>query len=143
IQRVDEALDIVVEQIHDSGNLIHALSLLSQNGQREAAVAIAEKRLRGQYDWHLADWLINHYAQRGDHAKLLEWRLPQMQLSPSMDRYTALAATAQQLGTWDTIRPQSQALVAKRERLALVIQAHLPEQAWSADRGKSGKIHKS
>lgn len=143
IQRVDEALDIVAEQIHDSGNLIHALSLLSQNGQREAAVAIAEKRLRGQYDWHLADWLINHYAQRGDHAKLLEWRLRQMQLSPSMDRYTALAATAQQLGTWDTIRPQIQALLAKQERLDLLIQAHLHDQEWTLAWEMLSKIKQS
>ena len=104
--RLDEALEVIRENIDGPYEIRRALDLLIKHGHQTSALPLAEEILTESYDYRLTDWLIGQYKIGDNKESLLRWQERQMAEQPSVHAYGELKATAQSLGQWSDLRPQ-------------------------------------
>jgi len=129
--RLDEALEVIRENMHDPYEHRRALDLLIKYGHQTSALPLAEEILAESYDYRLADWLIGQYKIGDNKESLLRWQKRQMAERPSVNVYGELKATAQSLGQWDTLRPQSIRDVQANEDYELLTRIYLHDEEWA------------
>jgi uncharacterized Zn finger protein len=104
--RVDEAIEVIREDIHGAFERIHALNLLVEHDQAAKAQQVAEDILAGEYHYELAGWLLARYKTEDNKEDMLRWQKRQMAERPNIQVYGELKTTAQALNQWDDLRPQ-------------------------------------
>lgn len=106
LSRLDEAIVVIRENMHDPYEHRRALDLLIKYGHQTSALSLAEEILAISYDYRLADWLIGQYKAGNNEEGLLRWQKRQMIERPAVENYRDMQTTAQSIGQWDTLRPQ-------------------------------------
>jgi uncharacterized Zn finger protein len=130
MERTDEAVTVIREEMTTAYEWTHALNLLVEHGHDDTAQRVAEDILAASYAYELAEWLMDRYKTTGDQAGLLRWQLKKMQTAPSAAEYAQLKSTAQALGQWDTLRPQILKDLARQERYDVLTLAYLRDEEW-------------
>ena len=104
--RLDEALTVIRENMHEPYEHRRALDLLIKYGHETSALTLAEEILAESYDYRLADWLIGQYKVGNNKEALFKWQKRQVAERPTIENYREVQTTAQSLGQWDDLRPQ-------------------------------------
>jgi uncharacterized Zn finger protein len=131
MNRVDEAITIIRENMDGSYERRRALSLLVEHGHDTKVQQVAEEILASEYSYELAEWLLSRYKASGNKEALLRWQTRQMQERPSIQIYAELKTTAQTLNQWDTLRPQIIRNVKATENYELLTQIYLHDEEWT------------
>jgi uncharacterized Zn finger protein len=107
-----------------------ALTVLEEKGYPERAIALAEHRLKLEFDDALAGWLILQYRSRMAYAAALRLQRQRMAQQPSLANYLQLAELARILGQWEEIQPRILQWLADHQHHEVLTEIYLEEQRW-------------
>lgn len=130
MNRVDEAVTVIRQNMNSGYAWIHALNLLVEHDHAAKAQQVAEDILAGEYDYELAEWLLDRYKTDDNKAGLFRWQKRQMVERSSVHVYGELKATAQSLGQWNDLRPQIIRELETKEHYAVLTQVYLHDGEW-------------
>lgn len=125
MERVGEALLTARRELNDTASLLRFANSPAARGHLQAVMALIAEQLARTFDPHLADWLAERYAERGDLPRALEVRLKLLRAAPSRGNYAQVEALARQLGTWQALQP----------KLARMLQRSRSAEARAGERG--------
>ena len=125
LKRIDEAKD-AARNAKDYDLLI-ALGIFEQQGQRELAIKLVEERIAKIEDSRLIEWLSKRYEENGNlvGALALEERL--FWKHPCLDEYEKLVNLAQQIDKMDALRAKIIAWLESEEKFYLLVEIYLLE----------------
>jgi len=125
LKSIDEAKD-AARNAKDYDLLI-ALSIFEQQGQRDLAIKLVEERVARIEDSRLIEWLSKRYEENGDlvGALALEERL--FWKHPSLDEYEKLVNLGQQIEKGDALRTKIIAWLESEEKFYLLVEIYLLE----------------
>ncbi len=129
--RLDEAIDVIQNNMEGAFEQKRALNLLAERGQEVKAQQLAEDILASKYDYDLARWLLDRYRANGNQEGLLRWQKRQMAERPSVQNYGELKTIAQALGQWDDLRPQIIRDLDNRSEYPVLTQVYLHDGEWA------------
>jgi uncharacterized Zn finger protein len=130
--RVEEAIEVVEEHLTQPYERFLAASALAEAGHPEPAIRLAKETLEAGYDRRLAEWLLEQHRARGERETYLQLQRERMQADPSARHYAALEAAAEDLGRWETIRPEIIRWLGDEGHEVLLTRVYLYEQDWDA-----------
>jgi len=125
LKRIDEAKD-AARNAKDYDLLI-ALGIFEQQGQRELAIKLVEERIARIEDSRLIEWLSKRYEENGNLVGALaleEWLFWK---HPCLDEYEKLVNLAQQMDKMDALRAKIIAWLESEEKFYLLVEIYLHE----------------
>ena len=128
--RVDEAIEVIREDIHGAFERKRALNLLVEDDQSAKAQQVAEDILADEYSYELAEWLLARYKAEDNKEEMLRWQKRQMAERSSVHVYGELKATAQSLGQWDELRPQIIRDLETGQNFDVLTRVYLHDGEW-------------
>ena len=130
MNRLDEALKVIREDMSYADEWQQALRVLRDKGHTEHAKQLAEERLAEEYNFNLANWLLGTYKIDKKQADVLRWEHRLFREHPNIINYKTLKTTAHTLGQWDDLYPELiKHLESTREYITLT-QVYLEEHEW-------------
>ncbi|MEM6527739.1 MAG: SWIM zinc finger family protein [Chloroflexota bacterium] len=72
MNRVDEAVMVIQQNINSAYAWIQALNLLVEHNENAKARQVAEDILAGEYDYELAEWLLDRYKAEDNKEEILQ-----------------------------------------------------------------------
>ena len=131
LDRLDEAVTVIKQEMNSAYSRIHALNLLVNHGHDAKARQLAEDILADDYSYELAAWLLDRYEASGNQEAMLRWQTRQMQERPDIQHYGKLKATAQALNQWEALRPQIIRDLQARQDYDLLTRVYLHDEDWA------------
>ena len=130
MNRLDEALKVIREDMAYANEWQQALRVLRDKGHKEHAQQLAEERLAQEYNFNLANWLLGTYKIDQKQADVLRWEHRLFQEQPSITSYHPLKATAHALGQWDDLYPELIKHLKTKSEYITLTKVYLEEQEW-------------
>lgn len=130
MHRLDEAINVVKQEMNTAYEWTHALNLLLEHGHDTKAQQVAEEILANEYNYELAEWLLVRYKANDNKDSLLRWQTRQMQERPNIQDYGELQTIAQSLNQWENLRPQIIRDLQATENYELLTRIYLHDEEW-------------
>lgn len=132
--RVDEAAHIMREHLTYSYQpyVTENLTRLVEMGHPNLAIEIAESvmpRIRGREEF-VRQWLYQRYEADQNYERLTAMRFIDFEQYPSAETYQAIKRSAEQLGTWDRLRPTLIAQLEDKKRYNVLTLIFLGDEDW-------------
>jgi uncharacterized Zn finger protein len=132
MERVEEAVAVIAERLTGPYERLQILPMLTEAGHDATAVRLARETLNSQFDDRLAHWLAQRYAARGDPKALFDLRLQCMQKNANEAYYAALKQAAEDVGTWESVRPEIIRQLERSKQFEVLTRVYLHDQEWDA-----------
>lgn len=130
LKRVDEAIQVIREQVQNPYQLLTELARLQTAGFLDVALELAKSTLKKQYNADMAHWLLHHLKQHGERAEYFEWLLRRMRADPRLEHYIELKAGQPAGVDWDKIHTSLLDQLRKEARFDILTRVHLHDEAW-------------
>jgi uncharacterized Zn finger protein len=125
LDRVEEATAITRER--SDYDLLQLADLFLAHGHAALAVELVRERAQDSRDGHLAEWLKEQAAARGDLGEALALAETLFWQRPDMAGYAEIRDLARQAGSWETQRGTLLARLGDAEHHQLLTDIHLEE----------------
>ncbi len=130
MERPDEAAVVIQQEMNTAYEWTHALNLLVDHGHDMKAEQVVEGLLAAEYNYELAEWLLDRYKASDNKPGLLRWQIRQMQSRPNIQNYSELKVTAQALNQWDSLRPQIISDLQGDQSYDVLTRVYLHDEQW-------------
>ena len=125
LKRVDEAIQ-EAEQVSDS-ELLNIANIFIEHAQDKAAERLVQERAWKAQNRQLLEWLKKYYQTRENYAAALRIAEEMFRTYPHRAGYQEISQLAQQVGRWETLRPELLDFLNKTQNTSLLIYIAIDE----------------